>query len=127
MFEWTKTYLYWKLESEYEATMNSMMNSIDPEKNMTNELIEEQLSTKPVHSRIIEAYSNVGLSFYELRGLKFRRDQFCHSVFSSTIPEQEQIQLDLQEECPIQQDDSLEIRNLRLSLKKLLEAITQIK
>lgn len=120
--KWTREFLYAKLKSEYEATLAS----IDPDQDITDELIERELSTKFVHSRMINAYSRAGLNFFGFRDLKFERNEFCHSVSKLPI-QQEQIQFDLLNQCPIGQDDSQEIRNLRLSLQQLLEVNIEIK
>lgn len=112
--------MYSRLRKEFDDTIETM----DPDQDMTDEIIEQELSKQPIHRAMIEAYSKAGLSFFDYRRLKIDRDDFC--LPTSKLLQEDQIQIDLEGQCKICEDDSQDVRDLKRSLEQLLQVI-QIK
>lgn len=115
--KWIRQYLYSRLRKEYDDTIETM----ELDQNMTDEMIQQELSKQPIHRAMIEAYSKAGLSFFDYRKLKIDRDDFC--LPTSKLIQEDQIKNDLEDQCKICENDSQEVRDLKKSLEQLLQVI----
>ena len=88
----------------------------------TDEDIYIQVSTAPIHKRLIKYYLDIGLDFYEVRGVKLEGIEDMHVIKNITESNiSTQIQIDTNKNV-LHPRDSITVQQLRQILSKILIA-----
>ena len=92
----------------------------------TDEDIYNRVSTAPIHKRLIKAYLDIGLDFYEVRGVKLEGIEDMHIIEDLTESNiSTQIQIDSNKNVSHPRD-SITVQQLRQKLSKILIATQKL-
>lgn len=115
----TISQLYTYLYKEYREARDSLKL-----KEFDDPLIEENVSSKEYHKRMIDAYSRIGLSFFSMGNLSFDRED--GSSYSTSYLEKqlfESFDDDLTYLYQPQEEDNEFLKEMKSTLQKFVEAI----